>query len=365
MKYLQHGLLVLLTCLSTALAAQNESDGYKEAYRLLQEKNDNLQTEIAKLQGEAKSQQDIIQKLTKENEKQQGEIDKLKQKNETLENAASKTQIKALEQQIKDLNQQIQQKEQEIEVLKQQQTEAENNKEALKQQQNQAHQQEIEDWKAKLEAANRNNQKLQQELDKLGEFRGKYLAQLAQTVDSKWLSKSYTQINLEELEEETRLYNQYARDDKQVAAAAGKLSKLLNEYNSYDRGIQAVNSPYQSETVARCTREIKALRDKTTDKTKKEELSTLYNQLESYPSMVKEFQDIIKEVDKATEEFKTHKAASPMAQEVLKEQEEYGIITAIRSIPWLKGQFEKYKKALETNCKGANEAHDTILNIHI
>ena len=206
---------------------------------------------------------------------------------------------------------------------------------------------------------------LRADLSELSNFRKMWIAQLAESVNERWLEKPYSQINIQELENALKQYDEFASSDKRIADALDKLKVLLKDCQIYNQGIHIVNALYEKERINSILVPLKSLRDKTTDPTKKKELSLLYWQLDNYGVTIEIFQDVIKAVDEQILGLNAHKAAWPLVKAVLDKQEkddEY--ITAIKKIPWLSKQYDAYYQSLERNCVGTNRVRDMIMNLH-
>ena len=205
---------------------------------------------------------------------------------------------------------------------------------------------------------------LKRNLADLSSFRKMWIAQLAVSVNDKWLNKPYSQINIAELETDLKQYEEFASTDNKIADARDKLKVLLQNCRAYEKGKNLVNSEYNKTSINNIILTIKNLRDKITDRNKKDELSLLYWQLDNYGITIEIFQDVIKAVDEETKDMISHKAAWPLAKAVIdKMEKEDEYITAIKKIPWLSKQYDLYYKTLEKDCKSPNVAHDTIIKL--
>ena len=342
MDYIKIILLFAIFCCSTSLKAQDtveEGDPYKENYALKKElakkdaKIKKLEEELAKIEIEKNKADSLlkVEKATGKSKEIKSQIQVLEQENKRLkselDNCSSNVE-KAISQQTKSSQEQISQ-------LLQQHS------------------------KDSVEIAS-----LRGDLSELSNFRKMWLAQLAESVNEKWLNKPYSQINTQELEIALKQYDEFASSDKRIADARDKLKVLLAECQIYNQGVSIINAPFEKAQINAIAVPLKNLRDKTTDPTKKQELSLLYWQLDNYGITVEIFQDVIKAVDEQILGY-DHKAAWPLATKVLENQEKkYEYITAIKKIPWLSEQYDAYYKSLEKNCVGTNKVHDTIMNLH-
>lgn len=307
---------------------------------------DSIKT-IASLNKEIANKDKVIERLN-------AEVDKLKSKNEELD---STLRAEVREGKASKYKQQIKQlKQDSINLSNQLVTVVEDAQKASKQQNDALTEQYKKD---SLIIAS-----LQDKLDELQSFRTKWLAQLAESVDEKWLSKPYSAIDIKELEMDFQQYEEFASADKRVADARDKLKVLLDNSLLYQKGVKAVNSVYNAEIVTSLISPIRTLRDNTKDDNYKEDVKTIFWQLNNYAITVEIFQEVIGEVNKAVENQSTHKAAWPLANATLEKQEkESEYITAIQQIPWLAKQYKEYLEALKKDCTKPNFAGETIMNI--
>ena len=195
---------------------------------------------------------------------------------------------------------------------------------------------------------------LEEELKGLESVRQKMDAQLMQDVQSKWLSKTYSQLDGNALRAAVAQYRQRAAVNKAMNASYQQIQGLLDEFIVYEQGMQAVNEPYHAASVSQLADKVKQLRAKVTGDRRKE-LSKLFVMLDDYPATVQIFQDLIGEIDK-------QKTFADI-EKVIKAQEEDGeVITSITSIPWLKSQYEAYYNALK-NGNGNNTASARVRDV--
>lgn len=209
-------------------------------------------------------------------------------------------------------------------------------------------------------------EELQNELEELEEFKGMYLAQMASSVNEKWLSKPYTELDMTDLEREYKQYEKYANVDRNVAEARDKLKPVLANCQLYNKAKDAVNNKYDANKVNALIKPMQALRDKEKDVKNKENLKTVFRQLYSYDATIPIFQDVITAVNKSLVGQEQPKAAFMLAKATIEKMEnEDGAITAIKDIPWLAKQFNIYYKALQKNCLTRNPVADEIMAIQI
>lgn len=336
-------LLFSFFCCTVSLNAQDAGedavDPYKEIYDLKNklEKRDatieELKKKLAKIEAE-KAKTDSLLKA----EKATGKSKELK------------TQQKELEQENKRLKAELEKCSADVEMKVGQQTKS------LHDQIAQLLQQHAND---SLEIAS-----LKENLSELTNFRKMWLAQLAESVNEKWLEKPYSQIDVQDLENALKQYEEFAPSDKKIADARDKLKVLLGECQIYDQGIRIINAPYDKARIDMVKGSLKNLRDKMTNPDNKKELAMLYWQVENYGITVRIFQIVIKTVDEQIAGMTGHKQAWPLVKAVLDKQEkENEYITAINKIPWLAKQYSEYYKQLQKDCIAKSSVRDMIMNL--
>lgn len=193
-------------------------------------------------------------------------------------------------------------------------------------------------------------ERLSQELSSLNNFKGLWLLQLAESVDSEWMDKAYSQINPEKLEKDLSQFKEFAGSDEKVNNAYQKLQRLYDEYRVYAEGLKCVQSPYDGQKVSQAQSKVKNLMNKQSGD-KQNDLNTVSKMLGDYKVNLEIFQDLLTAVNTAIEGQSTSKTAFPLAKVTIDEMEKDGeSITCIKTIPWLKEQYEIYYKGLEDNC---------------
>lgn len=204
---------------------------------------------------------------------------------------------------------------------------------------------------------------LQEELNGLKEFRVKWLAQLAVSVDEKWLNKPYAAIDVTALERDYAQYEQYAPMDAKVAEAKNKLTSFVANARLYQQGKNAINSEYHAAEVTSLVEPMRTLRDNMPEGSNREDVANLCWQLDNYAITIEIFQDVIKAVNEAVN-GQSPAGAWPLAKATLDKQEkESEYISAIKMIPWLAVQYDKYYELLKKDATKPNEVGETILNI--
>lgn len=327
------------------------------------ESNDNVQfllrklkteeSKSASLESEINNLKSKIDGLQSENGKLSAKLEtaqeNLKKEQEAGKGATYKNKIKQLNDTIKSL------KAGNAKALKEQQDEAANVQNGLKQ--------EIESLKDQHDKDASSIANLTKELETLNVFKAKWLAQLADDVDAKWLNKGYSAIDLSVLEQDYALYEQFAEWDPKVAVARDKIKILLAEMQIYAEGQRLIASKYDKVRVSEAAGKVKALIAQSKDQTKKEELELLYRKLDDYGITIKIFKKVIDAVDREIRGESSSSGAWPLAKVVIKQQEDDDSIAAIKNIPWLAEQYELYYEALRNNCLGENPARDLIKSL--
>ncbi len=223
--------------------------------------------------------------------------------------------------------------------------------------------QEIESLKKQHSRDSLSIMDLTKELKSLNEFKALWLAQLADGVDTKWLSKSYSAIDLSELELEYTQYEQFAEWDPKVADARDKIKILLGEMRDYTEGQRLIASKYDKKRIEETAKKLKELAVKTKDQTRKEELEALCKTLNYYAPTIEIFQDVIKSIDEQIATASTHNAAWPLVEVTIEEKTKDDSIAAIKDIPWLAEQYELYYKTLSENCLRDNPTRELIMSL--
>lgn len=204
---------------------------------------------------------------------------------------------------------------------------------------------------------------LREELNGLEEFRVKWLAQLAESVDEIWLNKPYAAIDVVALEKDYAQYEQYAPMDTTVAQAKDKLTPFVTNARLYQQGKEAVDTIFNAEVVTPLIEPMRALRDSLPEGDNQDDVANICWQLDNYAITIEIFQDVIKAVNEGLQamvgklEGKSVTGAGKAAEAILINQEkEYENISAIKMIPWLAKRYELYEEALlNGNITQANE----------
>lgn len=216
---------------------------------------------------------------------------------------------------------------------------------------NSVHQAQLETMHQQMAEDSTQMVKLTKELKGLEEFKLKWLTELAESVNETWLNKTYATVQLPELESAYLQYEKYADASPKVAAARDSLKPFVENCRLFMQGVEAVNSPYDSIKVEPLVPSMRALRDAATNAENKSDLTVLAQQLFDYQVTVEIFQDVINAVKNVTSGKNEHKLAWPLIKAQLdKMEKEDGYISAVCAIPWLKKQFDEYRKSLEEDC---------------
>ena len=193
------------------------------------------------------------------------------------------------------------------------------------------------------------------ELAGLQDVRKEQIAEMLQQVDSKWLSKSFAQLDSAELEAATLQYIARAATNQSLDAARKKMEGLRAAYRIYRLGLYVVNHRYDATEVGRSLDLVKKVREQEKNTVRKKELSRLFAQLDDYQATVQIFQDLILELDKK-------KSFAEMQKEIKKQEDEDEVISSIQAIPWLKKQYEDYYRALGKG-QANNAARKVIMEL--
>lgn len=226
----------------------------------------------------------------------------------------------------------------------------------------------VSDHKNMLQQKNKQIRELETDVKDLNVFRQELLAQMAQSVDEKWCSQPFSQINGSLLVGECEKYNKFRSYDSRIETAYQKLTILKTDFNDYQLGQTLINSPYDGVAVAECAKKIDLLAKKIPGgyTAKKQEVAELQIQLNRYNIYVWTFKErIIPAFDKRIEEGKKYSwnqsaYMNPLSAELKILTED---IKAIKTNPWLKLKFEEYWRLLSTNCLAPNSVRDEIMNL--
>ena len=218
---------------------------------------------------------------------------------------------------------------------------------------------------AKITGLEKENERLADGLEKVSPLVERQLKEMSSTVDQEWLSKSFSDIDKDVLQEELKLYEAF-KDKKGVGEAHKKLSAFADDYSLYMQGIEAINKPYQADVVASLIGSIKTLKGKEKHDGRKAELEQLYDQLSYYQATVMYCQEVIGEVDNMLDSFKadgTDKSAWKQIKMFLDAKDEGQVESSMNLIPWIGARFQEYLKQLQANPYGANTAREVIMNL--
>lgn len=211
------------------------------------------------------------------------------------------------------------------------------------------------------------NDELEKTLKKVGPLAQRQLVEMAATLDQKWLDKSFADVSGEALSEELALYEAYKDDDRGVEDAYLRLKSFKDDYTLYVKGVEAINQPYEANTIAELVNQIKGLKDRETHEGRKAELLQLYDQLSLYKYTVMYLQDdIISEIDALLDMYKkdgTEKSAWMQIKMFLDDKDDGQVETYMNRIPWLGVQYQEYLKQLQANPYAPNTVREAIMNL--
>lgn len=233
------------------------------------------------------------------------------------------------------------------------------------------HQQEITQLQEQLKQNADLIAQMKKDAESLEAFKGPWLAQLAQSVDTEWLNKTFQEIDPTLMEYTYSQYEQFADADPKVAEARDKMKMLKEAYDLYSQAKQAVESPFDASMVTPLVAQVDALRNTTTHSGRKAELDALYQQLNDYSATVKIFKKVITAVDGiisqqsqgGLDEFMKNAVKANLQKELDRQESEDENISAIKAIPWLAAQYETYYQALMADFLAPNPTHDVIMQL--
>lgn len=334
-------------CFAQTERTGNEPTDPQEEIKHLNKSLSDLEKELSKKDKEIER---LTEQLKKAKENNETLLDELTHEKEEGKSATNRAQIKHLKDSIKNITQSHEG------LLRQMKADSVKLAEVYATQMN--------DWCVQHQKDSVELSRLTEELAQLGEFKVKWLSQLADGVDEKWLSKRYSEFALADLELDYKQYEQYALSDKKVADARDKLKQLLDEKRVYDMGIRLISTKYDASDIEDCLTRVKALMATVNDAQKKDELNVLRKKLKDYGVTIEIFQEVIDAVEQQIQNQESHSAAWPLAKSVIEKQEKnYEYISAIKDIPWLAEQWEEYYKCLENNCLEANSVRNLIKSL--
>ena len=233
------------------------------------------------------------------------------------------------------------------------------------------HQREIAQLQEQLKQNTDLIAQMKKDAESLEAFKGPWLAQLAESVDTEWLSKSFQEIDPTMMEYAYSQYEAYASADPKVAEARDKMKPLVDAYKTYIQGKQAVESPFDASVVTPLIAQVDAVRKATPHAGRKAELDGLYQQLNDYSATVKIFQQVITTVDGIISQqsqggldtFMKNAVKANIQKELDRQESEDENISAIKAIPWLATQYEAYYQTLMADFQAPNPTHDVIMQL--
>lgn len=217
-----------------------------------------------------------------------------------------------------------------------------------------------------IESARRENQLMKDELNNLGKFKKEYLTMMAKNVESDWINKKLSEINLTDLEYAIGNYSAYADQDPRLADAAAKLKTLKANTETYQKALQLINSQYDAKEVSATQRALNRVINSLTNPVQADEVDMVSIKLADYPGAVASFKDVIKRFDEIIDGEDNHSAAISMLEITLEDSDEEPLqrkIKQIKSIPWLEGMYQKYYESLKRDSKSPNATRVVILSL--
>lgn len=201
---------------------------------------------------------------------------------------------------------------------------------------------------------------LQEELDGLKDIRERWFQQLVADADSKWFSKPFGAIDIQELEASLPPYQKYANANRAVADTFENLQQLVKDLHIYKEGSDALQQPFNFERIEYLLEELQQIQS-STPSSRKKDVDNLVSVLGEYGASLRGVQYLIKGIEEECEGL----PGSRFLVEgiVQKENDTYGTIDNLRSYPWLKQQFQGYYEAIKENGVGDNEYRQTIMNL--
>ena len=217
------------------------------------------------------------------------------------------------------------------------------------------------DDKGEVERLTRKVKELQDELAGLEVFKVKWLRELVASVDEKWMSKAYSEIDSAALEKACAECARYKTSNEDTNRAYEKLSSLLRVYKVYKVGFNALCSKYDMKAVARAYFDVLSIKGKVPVE-RRNEIEAMLRQLDDYKYIVRVSQNVVRAVEKNIVDYGA--VAKPMIEVTLKNLEKKDeSISVIKSNPWLCKQYEMYHKSVMKDCMLPNEIGEMIKSI--
>ncbi|MCR5821147.1 MAG: hypothetical protein K6F94_09430 [Bacteroidaceae bacterium] len=206
---------------------------------------------------------------------------------------------------------------------------------------------------------------LNKQLESLKKFRAMRLEQMCSTELQAWLSKKYSEINLQDLLSAYSQYVELSGESPTVANAAKQLAPLVEEMKAYQLSGEVLKRPYTSFDVSEAKKAINAVMQNIPDDVKKEEMQLHYKKLDNFWVTIEIFKKLITDVEKQTNDLDKHNAAIPLVNRVLATETNIKRVEYFNNIPWLAAQWVAYKKQLDTDCikASSSEPRNTIMNL--
>lgn len=211
------------------------------------------------------------------------------------------------------------------------------------------------------------NETLERYKEQVSPLVSRQLSQMATSVDNTWLGKTYAETDMASLSEELKLYEDFKGQDRGVAEAYKKLTAFGENVMLYKRGIEIVNSPYDSGRIAAIIQPFENLVNKERHTGRKAESAAVLSQLEGYSDCLRCFhKDVIEKIEGMLESYKrdgTSKKAWKQLKSFLESADGITAVQKLSQIPWLEKQYILYVKQLETAPYNPNQARETIMGL--
>lgn len=202
------------------------------------------------------------------------------------------------------------------------------------------------------------------ELASLSDVKEQWFKQLVATAQNDWLNRSFSSINPAALEESLAVYERYASESRELEQSAAQLKGLLEKTRTYQEASRAVQVEYNPAEVNRLVSSVSSMIETESNSTRKQELEDVHEKLKNYWARVSRCQDLIRSIDESLESVKSSVRWAGIVEDVIKEEEDnFATLTAINSIPWLKDQFESYRKAVLEKGTAPNEFRTRLLGL--
>ena len=228
---------------------------------------------------------------------------------------------------------------------------------------------EVKQLKAQIVELEEKVARLEKEIEILEPVRQQWADHLVTSLDGKWDSVPYDEINSASLDEDIVLCDQFSPYNPKLGKIGVSLKQLKDRVDLYALGSSLVREPYNKEVVEDVAPKIEKLladlRKEKKDKKITDPVSELSQQLGSYSLALSVFQDLIGEVDVQLAKFRSSAPAAKNAALAVIDNKEKAeeAVSCICQVPWLETQYKAYLASIEKDSLAPNAARDLIMDL--